>query len=356
MEDITTDSDSVSSENSDSNADVGGVASSVVSGGEVLDSENSSSQNPSSDSASADGSSLNTSSVDNSINEDEGDSTPSESTSSIDMADSASVMPEDTAVQDSVIEDTAQAAITGAAAMTGVNSLAGAVNVGSSEESSKSGVDSVVEHSVVEQGGVEETQEPAGQEAADQETVEPEVAEDVNPNLEWYVIQAYSGYELKVKRALQDRIRNSGVEHQFGEIRVPEETVVELVKGQKKTSTRKFFPGYVLVQMELNQDTWHVIKETPKVSGFVGDATNPQPLSPEEVGNILQQVEEGAASPKAKLNFEEGETIKVVDGPFTDFSGTVEEVKPEKGKLKVLISIFGRATPVELDFVQVQKT
>lgn len=171
----------------------------------------------------------------------------------------------------------------------------------------------------------------------------------------WYVVQAYVGFEHKVKRALEERIRTNSMEDFFGEVRVPEETVVELVRGQKKTSTRKFFPGYVLVQMELNRDTWHLIKETPKVSGFIGDETDPQPLSPEEVERIVQQVEEGVAAPKAKMSFSEGETVKVVDGPFTDFSGTVEEVKPEKGKVKVLISIFGRATPVELDFIQVEK-
>jgi transcriptional antiterminator NusG len=171
----------------------------------------------------------------------------------------------------------------------------------------------------------------------------------------WYVVQAYVGFEHKVKRALEERIRTNSMEEFFGEVRVPEETVVELVRGQKKTSTRKFFPGYVLVQMELNRDTWHLIKETPKVSGFIGDETDPQPLSPEEVERIVQQVEEGVAAPKAKMSFSEGETVKVVDGPFTDFSGTVEEVKPEKGKVKVLISIFGRATPVELDFIQVEK-
>ncbi len=171
----------------------------------------------------------------------------------------------------------------------------------------------------------------------------------------WYVVQAYVGFEHKVKRALEERIRTNSMEEYFGEVRVPEETVVELVRGQKKTSTRKFFPGYVLVQMEMNRDTWHLIKETPKVSGFIGDETDPQPLSPEEVERIVQQVEEGVAAPKAKMSFSEGETVKVVDGPFTDFSGTVEEVKPEKGKVKVLISIFGRATPVELDFIQVEK-
>ena len=195
----------------------------------------------------------------------------------------------------------------------------------------------------------------AGQDEVSEEVQEIEESSNSQKDFNWYVVQAYVGFEHKVKRALEERIRSNAMEDFFGEVRVPEETVVELVRGQKKTSTRKFFPGYVLVQMELNRDTWHLIKETPKVSGFIGDETDPQPLSPEEVERIVQQVEEGVAAPKAKLSFSEGETVKVVDGPFTDFSGTVEEVKPEKGKVKVLISIFGRATPVELDFIQVEK-
>ena len=174
--------------------------------------------------------------------------------------------------------------------------------------------------------------------------------------LKWYVVHAYSGFEGKAKQALEERIRTSGLGEQFGEIHVPQETVVELVRGQKKTSNRKFFPGYILVQMVMNQDTWHLVKETPKITGFVGDASDPQPMGDDEVARIMSQVEEGAASPKAKMSFDEGETVKVIDGPFTDFTGTIEEVRPEKGKVKVLISIFGRATPVELDFIQVEKS
>ncbi len=191
-----------------------------------------------------------------------------------------------------------------------------------------------------------------------EEQVEEVAAEkEPHPDLKWYVVNAYSGFEQKAKMALEDRVRTHEMEDLFGEVRVPEETVVELVRGEKKTSKRKFFPGYMLVNMVMNQDTWHLVKETPKITGFIGgDESQPEPLGPDEVNKILQQVEEGAASPKAKLNFSEGETVKVIDGPFTDFSGTVEEVKPEKGKLKVLISIFGRATPVELDFIQVEKS
>lgn len=176
-----------------------------------------------------------------------------------------------------------------------------------------------------------------------------------HPDCKWYVVNAYSGFETKVKHAIEERVRSQGLEAYFGDVYVPQETVVELVKGQKKTSNRKFFPGYILVEMVLNEDTWHLVKDTPKVSGFVGDKTDPLPLSDDEVSRILSQVEEGAASPATRVKFEQGEKVKVIDGPFSDFNGTVEEVKPEKGKLKVLISIFGRATPVELDFIQVEK-
>jgi transcriptional antiterminator NusG len=172
---------------------------------------------------------------------------------------------------------------------------------------------------------------------------------------QWYVVHTYSGYEHKAKAALEERIRALSKQDLFGEVLVPAEKVVELVKGRKKTSSRKFFPGYILVNMELSDDTWHIIKATPKVTGFVGDATNPAPISEAEVQEITDQMAEGAARPKPKVLFETGESVKVIDGPFQDFNGTVEEVKPDKGKLRVLISIFGRATPVELDFVQVEK-
>ncbi|HEX7409856.1 MAG TPA: transcription termination/antitermination protein NusG [Candidatus Binatia bacterium] len=172
---------------------------------------------------------------------------------------------------------------------------------------------------------------------------------------QWYVIHTYSGYEHKAKAALEERIKTLNKQEYFGEILVPAEKVVELVKGRKKTSSRKFFPGYILVNMELNDETWHVVKSTPKVTGFVGDATHPAPISEAEVHEITQQMAEGAARPKPKVLFESGESVKVVDGPFQDFNGVVEEVKADKGKLRVLISIFGRATPVELDFVQVEK-
>ena len=175
---------------------------------------------------------------------------------------------------------------------------------------------------------------------------------------QWYIVHTYSGYERKAKAALEERIRTLGKQEAFGEVLVPEEQVVELIKGRKRTSARKFFPGYILVQMELNNETWHVVRSTPKVTGFVGGANDPQTIpsvSEAEVSEIHQQVQEGALRPKPKISFETGEGVKVVDGPFQDFTGVVEEVKPDKGKLRVLISIFGRATPVELDLVQVEK-
>ncbi len=189
--------------------------------------------------------------------------------------------------------------------------------------------------------------------ATETAVAEPAVAK--RTDLKWYVVHVYSGFELKVKQTLEERVRLHKMEEFFGDVHVPQETVVELVRGQKKTSNRKFFPGYILVQMVLNEDTWHLVKETPKVTGFVGDAKDPSPLTEEEIARVLLQAQEGAASPRSKANFEQGETIKVVDGPFTDFTGTVDEVKPDKGKVRVLISIFGRATPVELDFIQVER-
>jgi len=175
---------------------------------------------------------------------------------------------------------------------------------------------------------------------------------------QWYVVHTYSGYERKAKAALEERIRMLGKQEFFADILVPEEQVVELVKGRKRTSARKFFPGYILVNMEMSDETWHVVKSTPKVTGFVGGSNDPRtipPVSEAEVFEIHQQVQEGALRPKPKVLFETGENVKVIDGPFQDFTGVVEEVKPEKGKLRVLISIFGRATPVELDLVQVEK-
>jgi len=172
----------------------------------------------------------------------------------------------------------------------------------------------------------------------------------------WYVVHTYSGYEKKAKVALEERIRALGKDESFSEILVPSESVVEMKKGVKKTTTRQFFPGYILVKMDLNNDTWHLVKNTPKVTGFVGTGNNPPPVPEEEVMRITKQIDEGTLRPKPKVEFEKGESVRVVDGPFATFAGVVEEVSPEKGKVKVLVSIFGRSTPIELDFMQVEKT
>jgi transcriptional antiterminator NusG len=173
---------------------------------------------------------------------------------------------------------------------------------------------------------------------------------------QWYVVHTYSGYENRVKAALEQRIKELDKEDLFGEVLVPSEKVVEVVKGEKKTSSRKFFPGYILVQMVLDDETWYLVKNTPKVTGFVGGSTKPTPISDEEVKSIIGQMEEGRAHPKPKYEFSKGEQVKVIEGPFSNFSGLVEDVNPEKGKLRVLVSIFGRSTPVELEFFQVEKT
>jgi transcription termination/antitermination protein NusG len=171
----------------------------------------------------------------------------------------------------------------------------------------------------------------------------------------WYVVHVYSGYEMRAKLTLEERIRSAGMLERFGHVVVPEERVMELVRGEKKTSTRKFFPGYILVQCLLDDDSWHLVKDTPKITGFVGDSRNPVPLTDEEVKTLLRQMEGGAQKVRPSVKFEQGDAVKVVDGPFAEFNGTVDEVKADKGKLRVLISIFGRNTPVELDFVQVEK-
>ena len=179
--------------------------------------------------------------------------------------------------------------------------------------------------------------------------------EDQNKGLKWYVVHTYSGFENKVKANLKERIKSLKQDDLFGEILVPMEKVIELKKGQKKTSSRKFYPGYIMVQMILNKETWHTVRNTAKVTGFLGGGSNPSPVPDEEAERIIKQMEEGITKPKPRYSFEEGDEIRVIDGPFSNFQGTVEEVKPDKEKLKVLITIFGRATPVELDFIQVNK-
>ena len=171
----------------------------------------------------------------------------------------------------------------------------------------------------------------------------------------WYIVHVYSGFENKVKAALEERIATSLHPDKFGEVVVPTEEIVELVKGKRKTSSRKFYPGYILVRMELNDDTWHIVNDTAKVTGFLGGRNKPSPLSDDEADQILNRMKAGKLKPQPKYYFESGDEIRVIDGPFTNFNGTVEDVNPEKGKIKVLVSIFGRSTPVELEFVQVQK-
>ncbi len=173
----------------------------------------------------------------------------------------------------------------------------------------------------------------------------------------WYVVHAYSGYEKKVASALKERIELHGMQDLFGDVLVPTEEVVEMRGGQKRKSERKFFPGYVLVQMELNDDTWHLVKETPRVMGFIGGkADKPAPITEKEAQAILQRVDDSADKPKPKTLFEPGEMVRVVDGPFNDFNGVVEEVNYEKSRLRVAVLIFGRSTPVELEFSQVEKS
>jgi transcriptional antiterminator NusG len=174
--------------------------------------------------------------------------------------------------------------------------------------------------------------------------------------LKWYIVHTQSGFEAKAKTSLLDRIDRAGKKDFFSEILIPVENVVELVKGQKKSTERKFFPGYILVKMVLNDETWHIVKATPRISGFVGNARTPPAVPEEEVARITHQITEGTAKAKPKYVFKDGDSVRVIDGPFANFNGTVEEVRPEKSKLRVLVSIFGRATPVELDFIQVEKT
>ncbi len=172
----------------------------------------------------------------------------------------------------------------------------------------------------------------------------------------WYVVQAYSGYEKRVASSLKERITLHEMEHLFGEVLVPTEEVVEMRAGQKRKSERKFFPGYVLVEMELNDDTWHLVKDTPRVLGFIGGkADKPAAISDKEAQAILNRIDDSVDKPKPKTLFEPGEMVRVIDGPFNDFNGVVEEVNYEKNRLRVAVSIFGRSTPVELEFSQVEK-
>ena len=190
----------------------------------------------------------------------------------------------------------------------------------------------------------------------DEKVVAEQPAPNDNPALRWYVVHAYSGFEPYVKKVLTSRIVSSAHKDKFGQILVPTEEVVEMRDGVKRKSERKFFPGYVLVQMEMDSDTWHMVKEVPKVLGFIGGTSaKPAPISEAEANSILNRVEEGVDRPRPKVLFEVGEVVRVNDGPFNDFNGVVEEVNYEKSRLRVAVLIFGRSTPVDLEFAQVEK-
>jgi transcriptional antiterminator NusG len=185
----------------------------------------------------------------------------------------------------------------------------------------------------------------------------PQAGNSTSPDLKWYVVHAYSGMEKAVERNIVERIQRAGMQDKFGRILVPTEEVVEVKNGVKRTTERKFFPGYVLVEMVMDDETWHLVKHTNKVTGFVGGAKNrPAPISEDEVLKIVNQMQQGTDKPRHKVEFEVGEYVRVKEGPFTDFNGTVEEVNYERNKLRVSVTIFGRATPVELEFGQVEKT
>lgn len=174
--------------------------------------------------------------------------------------------------------------------------------------------------------------------------------------LRWYVVHAYSGFENHVKRSLEERVERFGMQEKFGQILVPTEEVIEMRDGQKRKSDRKFFPGYVLVQMDMDDETWHLVKDVPRVMGFIGGTSDrPAPISEKEAMAILDRVQEGAEKPRPKVLFEPGEVVRITDGPFNDFNGVVEEVDYEKSRLRVAVLIFGRSTPVELEFGQVEK-
>jgi len=172
---------------------------------------------------------------------------------------------------------------------------------------------------------------------------------------DWYVVHTYSGFENKVAEAIRQRAKIFGQEEQITQVVIPTEDVVEIRRGQKKTTSQKFFPGYVLVEMDMTDDSWHLVKSTPKVTGFVGPGTRPDPLPRDEVDTILRQMELGAEKPKPKSVFQKGDKVRVIEGPFVNFSGVIDDMSPERGKLKVMVQIFGRLTPVELEYYQVER-
>ena len=175
--------------------------------------------------------------------------------------------------------------------------------------------------------------------------------------MRWYAVQTHSGFENRARASLQERIRTAGLQQHFGEVLIPTENVIEMVRGHRRTATRKFFPGYLFVQMDMTDETYHLVKNTPKVAGFLGEqkGTRPTPVPDDQIQQTKTQMTEGAIKPRPRVHFDEGENVRVTDGPFAGFAGMIEEVKSEKQKVRVLVSIFGRATPVELDYAQVEK-
>lgn len=216
---------------------------------------------------------------------------------------------------------------------------------------------------LVEHQNQSEQEEPEQESAASesvatsepQENAAPGPDESASPAMNWYIIHAYSGFENKVAESLRSRAQAFGFAHRVGQILIPTEEVVELRNGKKVTSKRLLYPGYVLVQMEMDDELWHAVKSTPRVTGFVGGGTKPVPLTADEVNAVLYRQQSSAERPRPKLTFEKNETVKIIDGPFTNFSGKVDEVNTERSTLRVMVTIFGRSTPVELDFLQVEK-
>ncbi len=203
-------------------------------------------------------------------------------------------------------------------------------------------------------GASQESAGGAGTEAPAEGQALPPVAQ-LPPHHKWYVIHTYSGFENKVKQSIEQRVASIGLQDAVSQVMIPTETVVELKKGKRREASRKFFPGYVLVRMDMTDELWYLIRNTPKVTGFVGPGVRPTPIPEEQVSAILQQVVTGAERPKHKVLFSRGESVRVIDGPFSNFTGVVDEVKPDKGRLKVMVSIFGRPTPVDLEFLQVER-
>lgn len=187
------------------------------------------------------------------------------------------------------------------------------------------------------------------------EKPEAKVSAVDKPHHQWYVIHTYSGFENKVMASIEQRATAMSLRDKISQMLIPTEEVVELRKGKRRTAIRKYFPGYILIKMEMSDELWYLIRNTPKVTGFVGPSTRPTPVPEEEVNFVIQQVEEGAERPKQRVQFIKGESVRVIDGPFANFTGVVEEVRPDKGRLKVMVSIFGRPTPVDLEFLQVEK-